>query len=198
MVSPGGGYGILSYIKEGIEIAEWLNSIGIIAIVLKYTVPKDRDSAFNDIQRAMGIIRNNAESWNIDPDKLGVIGFSAGAHLSARLSNNFDKRTYTQIDEADSRSCKPDFTILIYPAYLETLSVSKGSPETFILQTKDDRPFIEGTKNYIERLEEKDIPLENHLFEKGGHGYGMRETGYPVSTWPGLCKKWLKNIKINN
>jgi len=194
LVCPGGGYGILAINKEGVEIVEWLNSIGINAILLKYTVPKNREAALNDIQRAMGLIRNNSENWNIDPGKLGVMGFSAGAHLSARLSNSFDRRTYTQVDEADSKSCRPDFTILIYPAYLENMEVSGDSPETFVLQTKDDKPYIDGTEEYIEGLKKQNIPAESHLFEEGGHGYGMRETGKPVSDWPELCANWLQKI----
>lgn len=196
LVCPGGGYGILAINKEGVEIAEWLNSIGITAIVLKYTVPKNRDAALNDIQRAMGMIRNSAEKWNIDPNKLGVMGFSAGGHLSARLSNNFETRTYSAIDEADSKSCKPDFTILIYPAYLETLTVSKESPETFIVQTKDDKPYIDSTETYIKGLKGQNISSDIHLFDKGGHGYGMRPIDHPVSQWPELLKQWLQKIEI--
>lgn len=196
LVCPGGGYGILAINKEGVEIAEWFNSIGINAIVLKYTIPKNRDAAFQDIQRAMRIIRNNSEEWNIDSNKLGVMGFSAGAHLSARLCNNFNTNSYTPIDDSDEESGRPDFAMLIYPAYLQEMEVSEEAPETFILQTKDDAPYITGTEKYIERLREKKITHEKHLFEKGGHGYGMRPTGHPVSEWPELLKEWLSNSII--
>jgi len=194
LVCPGGGYGILAINKEGVEIAEWFNSIGITAILLKYTVPEDRDAAFQDIQRAMRIIRNKSGEWNIDPNRLGVMGFSAGAHLSARLCNNFSEQIYSPLDEADSERCRPDFAMLIYPAYMQDMEVSSGSPETFVLQTKDDTPYITGTEKYIERLKEKAIPYESHIFETGGHGYGMRPTGHPVSDWPKLLKTWLEKV----
>jgi len=196
LVCPGGGYSILAYKKEGTELAEWFNSIGITAILLKYTVPKNRDAAFQDIQRAMRIIRNKAQEWNIDSERIGVMGFSAGAHLSARLCNNFSEKTYSQIDDADSKSCRPDFAMLIYPAYLQDMEISIETPETFILQTLDDTPHTTGTEIYIERLKEKSIRYESHLFEKGGHGYGMRPTGNPVSEWPDLLKKWLIKLEI--
>lgn len=190
VICPGGGYNILAIDKEGTEIAEWLNKIGITAIVLKYSVPKMRDEAFQDLQRAMGVVRKNSKAWNIDPDKIGVMGFSAGGNLAARLSNNHQARAYQEIDDADKLSCKPDYCMLIYPAWLEADKIIDSHPTTFIVQTKDDG-LVKPTIPYAETLKEKKISSEFHLFDVGGHGYGMRPSGNPVSKWPELCEKWL-------
>jgi acetyl esterase/lipase len=191
VVCPGGGYSILAIDKEGTEIAKWLNSIGISAVVLKYSVPGKRIEALQDIQRAMGIVRQNAETWGIDPAKIGAMGFSAGANLTDALINSYQKRTYEPIDEADKLSCKPDFCMLIYPAWLDAKTVSENNPPTFIVQTKDDT-LCKPTIPYAEALKTKKVPSEFHLFDVGGHGYGLRPSKDPVSKWPELCEKWLK------
>ena len=191
VVCPGGGYSILAIDKEGTEIAEWLNSIGITGIVLKYSVPKQRVAALQDVQRAMGIIRQNAKEWNIDDKKLGIIGFSAGGNLASKLCNTYEKRTYDLIDESDKINCKPDFCLLIYPAWLEAKAVTENNPPTFILQTKDDG-LVKMTIPYAEALKEKKVPTEFHLFDVGGHGYGLRPSKNPVSKWPELAEKWIK------
>lgn len=196
LVCPGGGYSILAIDKEGSEVAEWLNKIGITAIVLKYSVPGKRAEALQDIQRAMGIVRQNANNWNIDPKKVGVLGFSAGGHLAAALSHNYEKRTYDPIDDADQLSCKPDFCMLIYPAWLDVKTVTENHPPAFIVQTKDDS-FVKPTIPYAEALKEKKVPLELHLFDVGGHGYGLRPSGHPVSKWPELCEKWIKQTIVH-
>src|SRR5206468_9683787 len=123
LVCPGGGYNILAFDKEGTEVAEWLNSIGVSGVVLKYRVPRRKDlpkhqAPLQDAQRAVSLIRSHAGEWGIDAKRIGVLGFSAGGHLSATLSTNYDQRAYSPIDEADKVSCRPDFTVLIYPAYL--------------------------------------------------------------------------------
>jgi acetyl esterase/lipase len=200
MVCPGGGYGVLAIDLEGTEVAEWLNSIGFSAVGLKYTVPKNREAALQDAQRAMGLIRLHSKEWNIDPARLGVMGFSAGGHLSARLSNTFETRSYPPVDEADRLSCRPDFTMLIYPAYLgdETytlsgeIAVTSNTPPAFIVQTQDDRTFINGSLAYYLALKKQNIPSELHLFPSGGHGYGLRPSDNPVSRWPELGAQWLK------
>ena len=203
MVCPGGGYGVLAINLEGTEVAEWLNSIGFTAVVLKYTVPKNRDGALQDAQRAMGLIRLHSKEWNIDPARLGVMGFSAGGHLSARLSNTFETRSYPPVDEADRRSCRPDFTMLIYPAYLgdetyklaEEIVVTTNTPPAFIVQTQDDNPHINSSITYYLALKKQNVPAEIHLFSSGGHGYGLRPSEKPVSRWPELGTQWLqKNI----
>jgi len=201
MVCPGGGYGVLAINLEGTEIAEWLNSIGFTAVVLKYTVPKNRDGALQDAQRAMGLIRLHSQEWNIDPARLGVMGFSAGGHLSARLSTTCETRSYPPVDEADRLSCRPDFTMLIYPAYLgdetyklsEEIVVTTNTPPAFVVQTQDDRTFINGSIAYYLALKKQNIPAEIHLFPSGGHGYGLRPSDKPVSHWPELAAQWLRN-----
>jgi len=200
MVCPGGAYSVLAIDLEGTEVAEWLNSIGFTAVVLKYTVPKNRDGALQDAQRAMGLIRLHSKEWNVDPDRLGVMGFSAGGHLSARLSTTCATRSYTPVDEADSLSCRPDFTMLIYPAYLgdetyklsEEIVVTTNTPPAFIVQTQDDNPHINSSITYYLALKKQKIPAEIHLFPAGGHGYGLRPSEKPVSHWPELCERWLK------
>jgi acetyl esterase/lipase len=206
MVCPGGGYHVLAFDLEGTEVAEWLNSIGFTAVVLKYTVPNNRDGALQDAQRAMGLIRLHSKEWNIDPARLGVLGFSAGGHLSARLSNTCETRNYPAIDEADALSCRPDFTVLIYPAYLgdETyklpgeIVVTTNTPPAFIVQTQDDNPFINSSVTYYLALKKQNIPAELHLFPYGGHGYGLRPSKNAVSHWPELCERWLKKTGGEN
>jgi acetyl esterase/lipase len=193
LICPGGGYSILAIDKEGTEIAKWLNSIGITGVVLKYSVPNRRAEALQDIQRAMGVVRQNAITWKINPQKIGVIGFSAGGNLTAALNISYQNRTYQAIDDADKLSCKPDFSILIYPAWLDEKTVTENNPATFIVQTKDDG-FVKPTIPYAEALKTKNIPSEFHLFDVGGHGYGLRPSKNPVSKWPELCEKWIFEI----
>jgi acetyl esterase/lipase len=191
--------------SEGTEIAQWLNSFGIHAFVLKYRVPKNRSGALQDIQRAMGIIRQNAQKFNIDPNQIGAMGFSAGAHLSANLSTNYQKRSYSPIDAADELSCKPDFTILVYPAYLsdndyktpEDIDVTKNTPPAFIFQTQDDR-YVNSSIAYYLALKKQNVPAQLHLYPKGGHGYGLRPKNHAAKTWPELCRSWLESQILEN
>jgi len=219
IVCPGGGYGTLAYNKEGTEISAWLNSLGITAVVLKYRVPGNRDGAFEDIERAMRVVRSHASEWSINPDKLGIIGFSAGGHLCARLSTNYDEAAYSPIDDIDKLSAKPTFVALIYPAYLakklppnkkpgETapppipddpdfktvateLKISAAIPPTFIAQAEDDRSFIMGTKAYFAALQAAKVPSDFAVYPKGGHGYGLRSDS-DVKNWPDRCAAFLK------
>ena len=200
LVFPGGGYSILAIDKEGTEIAEWLNRIGYSAFVVKYRVPKDREGAFADAQRAVRVVRQHAREWSIDPKRIGVIGFSAGGHLCARLSTDFGRMAYKAVDEADQQDCRPDFSMLIYPAYLQTkegkiapeLPISAKVPPTFIVQTKDDKGFVPGTTLYDQALKAAGVSSTFHLFETGGHGYGLRPSANKVSKWPALAEQWLK------
>ena len=182
IICPGGGYGILAYNKEGTEIATWFNSIGITGIVLKYRVPGNQDGAFQDIQRAMRLVRRRATDWNISPTQVGVMGFSAGGHLSARLSTNWEKPTYSRLDDVDDEKLRPDFAILVYPAYLSRtpgqvaadLPISSKTPPTFIVHTEDDKSFIAGSKLYHASLNEAKVANEFFLCATGGHGYGLQ------------------------
>ena len=202
VVCPGGGYKILAINKEGTDIAEWLNSFGITAVVLKYTVPNNRDAAFADAQRAIRLVRSHSKEWNIDPNRVGIMGFSAGGHLSARASTNFDKRAYTKIDKADELSCRPDFTILVYPAYIEDrnhrrdkgITVTKKTPPAFIMQTQYDRSYVNSSIRYYLDMKKAYVPAELHLFPLKGHGYGLAKGRKGVSQWPKLCENWLKAV----
>jgi acetyl esterase/lipase len=202
VVCPGGGYNILAYDKEGTEIAEWLNKNGITAFVLQYRVPNKKEGALQDIQRAIRIVKANAQKWKLETDKIGVMGFSAGGSLSARASTLFNKKTYSPVDRSDSLSCRPSFALLIYPAYLDQgpdhtitpeLQISKEVPQMFIFQTADDQ-YGNSALVMAGVLRNAKIPVELHLLPKGGHGYGLRQGNIAASTWPVLAERWLERI----
>lgn len=205
LICPGGGYHILAMNLEGTELAAWFNSLGITAAILKYRVPQNRKGAFADGQRALGLLRARAKEWHIDPEHIGVMGFSAGGHLSARLSTHFHQRSYQPVDDYDATSCRPDFAMLIYPAYLvdqqhriaPEVLVDNGTPPAFLVQAQDDPIGVRNTLYYYASLTRHGIPAEIHLFATGGHGYGMRSpASRPISHWPDLCKTWLQSLDI--
>jgi acetyl esterase/lipase len=196
IVCPGGGYGRLAYDKEGSEIAAWAASLGVTGIVLKYRIP-GRDGAFMDVQRAVRLVRANAVAWNILPERIGVIGFSAGGHLAARVSTDFAHPAYAAIDAADALSCRPDAAVLVYPAYLAVsgalapeLPVSAQTPPTFLVHSEDDPAFVAGSKVYVAALQAAAVPCTFALFATGGHGYGLRCTK-EAREWPERCRAWL-------
>jgi len=207
VICPGGGYSILAWDLEGTEIAEWFNSIGVTGIVLKYRVParKDRprhEAPLQDAQRAIGIVRERASELGIDPQRIGVLGFSAGGHLAATLSNNYQARTYETVDQADGLSCRPDFSLLIYPAYLvqnkstelaPEIKVTDQTPPTFIAMTEDDGVRVECALYYYVALKNAKVPAEMHLYPTGGHGYGLRPSPALVTTWPQRAEQWLRS-----
>lgn len=202
VVCPGGAYRILAYNKEGTEIAEWLNRLGYAAFVLQYRVPDKREGALQDAQRAIRIVRANASRWNIDPGKVGIMGFSAGGSLSARSATQFNRRTYTPVDKTDSLSCRPAFALLIYPAYLDQgpgntltpeLTLTPETPPFFIFQTADDT-YGNSAIVMTGALRMAKIPVELHVLPSGGHGYGLRPGKEAAETWPLLAEKWLKKI----
>jgi acetyl esterase/lipase len=205
MICPGGAYNVLATDIEGDSIRQWLNANGITAILLKYRVPRregreKHEAPLEDAQRALGLIRAHASDWNIDPHRLGIIGFSAGGHLAAVVSNTFTKRVYDHIDAADDQSCRPDFAMLIYPFYMTPDSdhtklapefhVTSETPPTFIVMTEDDRVWYATT--YLLALKDAKVPAEIHIYAKGGHGYGLGKDGGPVATWPRRAEEWLK------
>lgn len=201
IVSPGGGYGILAIDKEGHEIAQWLNELGYTAFVLQYTVPQQRDEAFKDIQRAIRTVRSNAKNYALNPEKIGVLGFSAGGHLSASAATNFKTDSYSKVDVIDKVSPRPNFTMLIYPAYLDKgadrtvspeLTVTNRTPPFFIFGTADD-VYGNSTLAFSTKLRDKNIPVELHVLAEGGHGYGLRKGNVAAETWPVLAEAWLKN-----
>jgi len=201
ILCPGGGYNHLVTTKMT-PIAEWLNSHGISAFILIYRVPKKRKDAFEDIQRAVRIVRARASEWNIDPNRIGVMGSSAGGHLAARVSTGFDSKTYQEVDKLDGVSCKPDFTVLLYPAYInkgkelsEDFTVSNELSPTLIVTAKDDG-FFPGSQIFADALKDAGGSIRVHFFEKGGHGFSLRPKEYPLSTWPDLCLQWLRDKDV--
>jgi len=209
VVCPGGGYHILAWDLEGTEICDWLNSIGVTGVLLKYRVPTrpgaERYVApLQDAQRAIGLVREHAGEWKLDPKHIGILGFSAGGHLSAAASTNCSERTYPKVDQADEQSSRPDFAVLVYPAYLSgkdekvspELKISSTTPPTFIVQTEDDPIHIENSLIYYRALVTAKVPAELHVYPTGGHGYGMRPSEKAVSGWPKLVEQWLLGLGV--
>ncbi len=208
VVCPGGGYHILALDLEGTEVCEWLNSIGVTGVLLKYRVPArpDREkhaAPLEDAQRAIRLVRSHATEWHLDPQRIGILGFSAGGHLAATASTRFGQTTYPEVDAADKLSSRPDFAILIYPAYLTPekadttvspeLTISQETPPTFLVMTEDDPVRVENVLTYTRALKQAKVPTEAHVYATGGHGYGLRPTDLPVTHWPTLAEGWLKS-----
>jgi acetyl esterase/lipase len=200
IVCPGGGYNILAIDLEGYEIAEWLNKLGYTAFVLQYRVPNKQDGALNDIQRAIRIIRSNSVKYNLNAEKIGVLGFSAGGSLCARAATRFLTDTYEKTDGIDTLSSRPNFAMLIYPAYLDKgenrsitpeLLITKKTPSFFIFGTADDQ-YGNSALVITTALRDNKIPVELHFLAQGGHGYGKRAGNIAAETWPILAKKWLE------
>jgi acetyl esterase/lipase len=210
VVCPGGGYTILAMDLEGTEVCQWLNSAGISAVLLKYRVPARKGlerytAPLQDAQRALGLVRYHAATWGIDPNRIGIMGFSAGGHLSAAASTRFEKRTYEPVDEADQSSCRPDFAMLIYPAYLirqlgpdlaPELTITSNTPPTFLVQTEDDQIHMENSLFYYLALKQAKVPAELHLFAEGGHGYGLRKSDKAVTLWPKRAEEWMRGLGV--
>jgi acetyl esterase/lipase len=210
IVCPGGGYQILAMDLEGTEVCQWLNSFGVTAVLLKYRVPareglEPYTAPLQDAQRTLGLVRSRAAEWKIDPNRIGIMGFSAGGHLSATASTRFAQRTYEQVDAADQVSCRPDFTMLIYPAYLvrdkgpelaPELTVTPNTPPTFLFQTEDDGVHVECSLYYYLALKRAKVPAEMHLFVTGGHGYGLRGPDTAPKSWPKLAEAWLRELGV--
>lgn len=207
IVCPGGGYELLSYDSEGSEVCEWLNRLGITSVLLKYRVPRregraKHEAPLQDLQRTISYLRAHAAEMNINPQRIGVMGFSAGAHLSAMACNSFGERTYPATDAADSISCRPDFCLLVYPAYLDgknfqpapEIKVSSSTPPTMIVQAENDKFYINSSLFYYYALKEAGVPARMHLYSTGGHGFGMRKTGTAVDEWPRRAKDWFREI----
>ena len=211
VVFPGGSYRILAIDLEGTEVCDWLNSIGVNCVLAKYRVPQTgpfpkSEAALQDAQRAVGLVREHAMEWHLDPKRVGVLGFSAGAHLTAALSTHYEQRLYTAVDGADQLSCRPDFAIVLYPGYIaiadknfafnSDLPVTASTPPAFIVQAEDDPVHVENAVEYFMALKKAGVAAELHIYAQGGHGYGLRPTSMPVTGWPQLASRWLRTIGV--
>lgn len=225
LICPGGGYGSVAAVHEGTDVALWLATHGIAGIVLKYRLPSDlimkdkRVGPLQDAQEALRTIRRNAAQWNINPHKIGVMGFSAGGHLASTLCTHYSKKVY---DITDTTSARPDFSILVYPVismdsalthmgsrenligrtpskadvaeYSNDLQINKSTPAAFLVHSADDNVVpVQNSILYFQGLQKYKIPAELHVYEKGGHGYGLANAGGTESAWKAACLTWLKN-----
>ncbi|WP_308991105.1 prolyl oligopeptidase family serine peptidase [Mariniflexile litorale] len=221
IICPGGGYSVLSHDKEGDKIAEWLNAIGISAFVLKYRLPSDaimEDKTIGplqDAQEAIRTVKRNAKNWNLDPNKIGIIGFSAGGHLASTAATHYNDKVYA----SDETSARPDFSMLIYPVismedgithngskenllgkdpsseliekYSNEKQVNKNTPPTILIHATDDKSVpVENSINYYLALKKHNVPTEMHIYENGGHGFGLGRFGTHLN-WPKACENWL-------
>lgn len=203
IVCPGGGYRYVVVDKEGSAIAKWLNAAGLTALVLKYRTPDNREGALQDVQRAIRVVRARAAEFSIDPAKIGLIGFSAGGHVSARASTCFDEPAYHAIDAIDGQNARPDFAMLIYPAYLDDgkggvspdLKLSATIPPTLLVHTDDDQSYVTGSRVYAAALTEAKVEHRLLLYPTGGHGYGLNCNG-DAKVWPEQAREWLQSVKV--
>ncbi|MES2694796.1 MAG: alpha/beta hydrolase [Verrucomicrobiota bacterium] len=211
IIMPGGGYGGLAAEHEGVRVAEWLNEQGITGIVLKYRVPSRKGfekhhHALQDAQRAMRMVRSRAAEWGLDPKKIGVMGFSAGGHAAAMLCTSFDREAYPAKDDIDRVSCRPDFGLPIYAAYLteptdsDTIAADfkdrlkrEATPPLFFAVAKDDR-FSRGVLNFYLEVRAAQVPAEMHIYNAGGHGGGIDPISYPTSEWTRAAARWLSAL----
>lgn len=206
IICPGGGHHILAYDHEGTECAEFFASRGVTGIVLKYRVPfrnpeKRWEAAVQDAQRAVSLVRSKAADWKLDPNRIGILGFSAGGETAGLCAILHGQRQYPTVDKIDEVSCRPDFAALIYPGGLEDkknpwtlqshVKVDSSTPPMFLVHAQDDNVSVANSVLLFQELRKAKIPAELHVYASGGHGYGMRNTGHPVNSWPHRCVDWL-------
>jgi acetyl esterase/lipase len=217
IVCPGGGYWNLAIDKEGEEVAQWLQSIGVTGVVLKYRVPRrpgqpealPAPGPLLDAQRAVSLVRSKASQWGIDADSIGIGGFSAGGHLALMAATHFDARTYEPVDEVDAVSCKPNFVMLAYPGYIlsspgsgklaDTIQFREGTAPMFIVHASDDQePGAQPEQSLalFAAAREAGIDVELHVYGEGKHGFGVRDIGLPVSGWKNVFAGWMKKRGI--
>lgn len=206
LICPGGGYYILAMKHEGTQVAEWLNSLGVTAAVLKYRVPSPKGEPAQlrpllDGQRAMSLLRRHAQAWSVNPKRIGVLGFSAGGHLAAWLLCEGNRRAPAYPAAANDPPCRPDFGILIYPAYLSTAERQREQPvvhaeekpgPVFFVHAADDKLGPENSIEFFLALQKAGVAGELHVFQEGGHGFGMLKQGKPVNDWPARCADWMR------
>ena len=211
VICPGGGYHILAWDHEGVKVAEWLNSIGVNALLLKYRVPAKRGgelvgfAPLQDAQRAIRMTRLHAKKWNIDSNRVGILGFSAGGNLSILASTHYATKSYPLAGEVDAMSARPDFSILVYAAYcydketgslMENIPVDGNTPPAFLVHAQNDPIDPMCSIAYYAALTQHKVPAELHVYPKGGHGYGMWNNGHNVNSWPVRCAEWMAEIGI--
>jgi acetyl esterase/lipase len=208
IVAPGGGYGILASKHEGIDVCTWLNEIGVTAVLLKYRVPRRKNlekhhAPMQDAQRAVSLVRSKASEWKIDPKRIGLLGFSAGGHLTATVLTSDGSVSFPK-EEIDKHSPIPDFGLLIYPAYLKSeedpnklvpeVSVDKNTPPSFVVIAHGDSRFVEGAALYYLAMHRAKRDCELHIYGKGGHGYGMKKIPQRVGEWTTQAGGWMKEM----
>jgi acetyl esterase/lipase len=210
LICPGGGYWNLYWELEGEEVAAWLNSLGITGVILKYRVPRRPDEVkgeparrpLQDAQRAVSLVRSRAKEWNIDPERIGMIGFSAGGHLAIATATSFEKRTYEPQDDIDKISCRPNFAIAAYSGYLKAkdkdelapgLSIPKGTPPIFLVHGSEDliSPPEHSIFMYL-ALKRAGVSPELHIYANTSHDFGVRRSDRPCGEWTKTCAEWLK------
>lgn len=210
LICPGGGYWNLYWQLEGEEVAVWLNKLGVTGMILKYRVPRRPDEPkgeparrpLQDAQRAVSLVRSKAREWGIHPQRIGMVGFSAGGHLAIATATSFEKRTYEPMDEVDKISCRPDFAILAYPGYLKPkdkdelapgLRIPAGTPPVFLAHGGDDiiSPPQHSVLMYL-ALKQAGVPAELHVYATAAHDFGVRASDHPCSTWTEACANWLR------
>lgn len=212
IVALGGGFMFLSYAHEGTQVCDWLNSLGVTAVLLKYRTPtRDEREMFeipvHDAQRALGLVRHHADEWKIDPQRVGLLGFSAGANLAGHVAWDRGDRTYAQTAELDDLR-GPDFLVFIYGGgfldkedpsrFRKGFSIPADAPPVFFLGAHDDKANpIEAAMLYLE-YKKRDLSAELHIRAKGGHGFGMRNDGEPINDWPRRCAEWMKSMGFLN
>jgi acetyl esterase/lipase len=207
VICPGGGYSILAWDLEGTEVADWLNSLGVTGIVLKYRVPTGAhgepgrwQGPVMDAQRAISLVRSHAADWSIDPERIGILGFSAGGNLAAHTAVENGHRLYEATDKIDEATCAANFAILIYPAYLvdkegtllPELVVDKNTPPMYFAHAANDGVTCLSSVMLFAELKKAGVPAELHVYPTGGHGYGLRHTEEAVSHWDERAGEWLK------
>jgi acetyl esterase/lipase len=229
IICPGGGYWALAYDLEGIDVAKWLNSKGIAGIVLKYRLPTSggqivpHESPLMDAKQAMRLVRYHAAEWNINPEKIGIMGFSAGGHLASTLGTHFDYGDQYAVDLIERISCRPDFMILVYPVitmtklfmhkgsrnaligenpetalaenYSNELQVSDDTPPAFLIHASDDKGVpVDNSLVFYQALVENNVPAEMHIYPAGGHGFSLAINNGHLSNWPDACIEWIKSL----
>ena len=211
LICPGGGYWDLYWELEGEEVAAWLNSIGVTGVLLKYRVPRRADEPkgeparrpLQDAQRAVSLVRSKAAEWKIDPQRIGILGFSAGGHLAIATATSFEKRTYEPVDAVDRISCRPDFAIPVYSGYLKAkdkdeiapgLRVPTNTPPVFLVHGSDDiiSPPEHSVLMYL-ALKKAGVPAELHIYANTTHDFGVRTNDRPYAAWTASCVRWMQD-----